>query len=135
MNPLHQYIYVYIENKLLPFTTGCFVPLEQSTQHLFGRNLCASSADFVRLARQFGHERCRFSRGPTTRSSSMLSGQRRARMRSVPTRPCAEAHASAKSGSLSHSSSTCTALLMRASRAVQVENELKNMWLNPNPKR
>jgi hypothetical protein len=39
------------------------------------------------------HERCRFSRGPTTRSSSMPSGQRRARMRSVPTGPCAEDHA------------------------------------------
>ena len=39
------------------------------------------------------HERCRFSRGPTTRSLSMPSGQRRARMRSVPSRPSAEAHA------------------------------------------
>jgi hypothetical protein len=74
------------------------------------------------------HERCRFSRGPTTRSSSMPSGQRRARMRSVPTGPCAEDHATLTFRSAATPSGVAD---VRASRAVLAEDELKNMLLNP----
>jgi hypothetical protein len=94
--------------------------------HLLDENLCKSSS--LESLRATVHERCRFSRGPTTRSSSMPSGQRRARMRSVPTGPCAEDHATLTFRSAATPSGVAD---VRASRAVLAEDELKNMLLNP----